>query len=66
MFEVKKDISPVVKKGDKLILSGDNYVLEGQEAAWVDGKDQDGKNIKSPNFYHKDLVEDLPNFFKKL
>lgn len=70
---VKKDISPLIKKGDKLIKHGKYYLLEGwsgklndvptQVTSMVEGKMQTD-HYQTPNFYPAEQVENTPQWFE--
>lgn len=69
---VKKNISPEIKAGDKLILDseGINYVKEGQVAEMIESTVRYGflnlrkRTIITPNHYSKGHVEMMPDYFE--
>ncbi len=59
---VLKDISPIIKKDDRLIKRGKNYVLTGHlKPEYIVSEKH---KLGTPNFYTVKQVEQDPNYFK--
>lgn len=65
---VKKDISPLIKKGDVLILVGKNFILKGHTEPKEIPTEKTVHGIKrnymTPNYYGKELVAANKSWFK--
>lgn len=61
-----KDVSPIIKKGDKLILIGDNFIKEGYNKPEIitNHNKFKRKTYKTPNYYYKELVFLKRDFFE--
>lgn len=64
---VLKTISPIIKKGDRLIKRGKNYVLTGYTKPHIieyEYAKSKGKKFKTPNFYPVQQVESTKDYFR--
>ena len=65
---VKKDISVLIKKGDRLKLIGKNFILEGDSEPFAKRVEITFNGKKEvywpPNYYPKKQVQQMKDYFK--
>lgn len=59
-----RDISPIIKKDDVLLLSGKYFVKEGYDNKKLIRNNHNGRWVETPNFYAKELVLAMTDYFK--
>ena len=61
----RKDISPLIKKGSRLVRKGKYGILEGHETRErIKMTDNTGREVSPPNFYPWEEIEQLKVWWK--